>query len=169
LLKFGTVTNINPQNAKARVQFAEDDITSYWLPILQKKTLKDKYYSIVDVGEQVACLMDENCEDGVILGAIYTNLENVPAISNQQHIIKFEDGSYVEFNRETQMLTMVAKTINFIGDIVHTGKFENTDGIISNSEIADNISSMQEIRDKYNIHTHTGNQGSPTSAPDKRM
>jgi hypothetical protein len=96
-------------------------------------------------------------------------LENVPAISNQQHIIKFEDGSYVEFNRETQMLTMVAKTINFIGDIVHTGKFENTDGIISNSEIADNISSMQEIRDKYNIHTHTGNQGSPTSAPDKRM
>ena len=41
MLKFGTVTNINPMTAKARVQFADDNITSYWLPILQKKTLKD--------------------------------------------------------------------------------------------------------------------------------
>lgn len=96
MLKFGTVTNINPMTAKARVQFADDNITSYWLPILQKKTLKDKYYSVVDIGEQVACLMDENSEDGVILGAIYTSLDEVPAISNLQHLIKFEDGSFIE-------------------------------------------------------------------------
>ena len=68
MLKFGIVTAINPLTAKARVEFADDNILSYWLPILQKKTLKDKFYSIVDVGEQVACLMDENSEDGVILG-----------------------------------------------------------------------------------------------------
>ena len=59
MLKFGIVTAINPLTAKARVEFADDNILSYWLPILQKKTLKDKFYSIVDVGEQVACLMDE--------------------------------------------------------------------------------------------------------------
>ena len=145
MLKFGTVTNINPMTAKARVQFAEDNITSYWLPILQKKTLKDKYYSVVDIGEQVACLMDENCEDGVILGAIYTSLDEVPAISNLQHLIKFEDGSFIEFNRDTQMLTIVAKTLNIIADVINTGKFENTDGIVSNSDITDKTSSMQSI------------------------
>ena len=147
MLKFGTVTNINPLMAKARVQFAEDNITSYWLPILQKKTLKDKYYSVVDIGEQVACLMDENSEDGVILGAIYTNLDEVPAISNLQHLIKFEDGSFIEFNRDTQMLTIVAKTLNIIADVINTGKFENTDGIVSNSDITDKTSSMQSIRE----------------------
>ena len=169
MLKFGTVTNINPMTAKARVQFADDNITSYWLPILQKKTLKDKYYSVVDIGEQVACLMDENSEDGVILGAIYTSLDEVPAISNLQHLIKFEDGSFIEFNRDTQMLTIVAKTLNIVADVINTGKFENTDGIVSNSDITDKTSSMQAMREIYNPHTHTGNQGSPTSAPNKTM
>ena len=169
MLKFGTVTNINPMTAKARVQFADDNITSYWLSILQKKTLKDKYYSVVDIGEQVACLMDENSEDGVILGAIYTSLDEVPAISNLQHLIKFEDGSFIEFNRDTQMLTIVAKTLNIVADVINTGKFENTDGIVSNSDITDKTSSMQNMRDTYNAHNHTGNQGSPTSNPNEAM
>ena len=97
MLKFGTVTNINPLTARARVEFSNDNMTSYWLPILQKKTLKDKYYSVLDVGEQVACLMDENCEDGIILGAIYTNLDNVPAVTKEQHLIKFSDNSLTYF------------------------------------------------------------------------
>ena len=169
MLKFGIVTNINPLTAKARVEFADDGMNSYWLPILQNKTFKDKYYSVVDVGEQVACLMDENCEDGVILGAIYTNLDEVPATSKDQHLIKFEDGSFIEFNKENQMLTIVTKTLNIVADIINTGTFENTDGITSNADISDVTSSMQKIRDIYNSHKHTGNQGSPTSAPDGRM
>lgn len=169
MLKFGIVTAINSLTAKARVEFADDGIVSYWLPILQKKTLKDKYYSIVDIGEQVACLMDENSEDGVILGAIYTNLDSVPGISKEQHLIKFEDGSFIEFNKERQQLTIVAKTVSIVADIFHTGKLENTDGIISATDITDKKSSMQGIRDVFNSHTHTGNQGSPTSAPKEGM
>ena len=72
-------------------------MTSFWLPILQKKTLLDKYYSVFDVGEQVACLMDENSEDGVILGAIYTALDEVPASIEEQHLIKFSDGTPFNF------------------------------------------------------------------------
>jgi len=169
VLKFGIVTAINPLTAKARVEFADDNILSYWLPILQKKTLKDKFYSIVDVGEQVACLMDENSEDGVILGSIYTSLDEVPGISKDQHIAKFEDGSFIEYNKENQMLTIVAKTVNIVGDIYQTGFLENTDGILSATDITDKKSSMQAMRDIYNGHTHTGNQGSPTSAPKEAM
>ena len=169
MLKFGIVTAINPLTAKARVEFADDNILSYWLPILQKKTLKDKFYSIVDVGEQVACLMDENSEDGVILGSIYTSLDEVPGISKEQHIAKFEDGSFIEYNKENQMLTIVAKTVNIVGDIYQTGFLENTDGILSATDITDKKSSMQAMRDIYNEHTHTGNQGSPTSAPKETM
>ena len=169
MLKFGTITNINPLTARARVEFANDNMTSYWLPILQKKTLKDKYYSVLDVGEQVACLMDENCEDGVILGAIYTNLDAVPAVTKEQHLIKFSDNSLIEYNKETQTLTINVKQVNIIADILNTGKFQNTDGITSNSDITDKKSSMQDMRDIYNGHSHIGNQGSPTSNPNNGM
>lgn len=169
MLKFGVVTNINPLMAKARVEFADDDMKSYWLPVLQKKTNKDKYYVMVDVGEQVACLMDENSEDGVILGAIYTSLDSVPAIFKEQHLVKFENGDFIEYNKETQTLTILAKTVNIIADIVNTGSLKNTDGITSDADITDKKSSMQTMRDIYNQHRHTGNLGSPTSPTDGRM
>lgn len=67
------------------------------------------------------------------------------------------------------MLTIVAKTVNIVGDIYQTGFLENTDGILSATDITDKKSSMHAIRDIYNGNTHTGNQGSPTSAPDNSM
>ena len=59
MLRFGIVSQIDPINVQARVSFEDDESTSYWLPILQTKTLKDKFYAMPDIGEQVACLMDE--------------------------------------------------------------------------------------------------------------
>ena len=72
MLRFGIVSQIDPINVQARVSFEDDESTSFWLPVLQTKTLKEKFYEMPDIGEQVACLMDENSEDGVILGAIYS-------------------------------------------------------------------------------------------------
>lgn len=169
MLKFGIVTNINPTLAQARVQFAEDDILSYWLPILQQKTLKDKFYAIPDIGEHVACLMDENSEEGVILGAIYSSADFPPATSKTQLMIKFEDDSFILFNKETGILTLKAKGIEILSDINQTGKFQNSAGITSAADILDKTSSMQTMRDKYNLHTHVGNMGSPTSVPDSTM
>lgn len=169
MLKFGIVTNINSALAQARVQFADDDVLSYWLPILQQKTQKDKFYAIPDIGEHVACLMDTNSEEGVILGAIYSALDETPASSKNQLMIKFEDESFINFNKETGILTLKFNGIDVISDINQTGKFQNSDGITSAADISDKTSSMQAMRDTYNLHTHTGNLGSSTSAPDKEM
>ena len=169
MLKFGMVTNINPALAQARVQFADDDVLSYWLPILQQKTQKDKFYAIPDIGEHVACLMDENSEEGVILGAIYSALDSTPANSKNQLMIKFEDESFIKFDKETGILTLKFTGIDILSDINHTGKLQNSDGITSASDITDKTSSMQAMRDKYNPHTHIENMGSPTSAPNKEM
>ena len=79
MLRFGIVSQIDAINVLARVNFGDDDSTSFWLPVMQTKTLKDKFYVMPDVGEQVVCLMDENSEDGVILGAIYSS-EDKPSI-----------------------------------------------------------------------------------------
>lgn len=169
MLRFGTVTSINPLTARARVQFAEDGMNSYWLAVLQNKTFKDKFYSMPAVGEQVACLMDQNSEDGVILGAIYTT-EDTPIIETEKQVsANFEDGTFANVDKETQTLTLSFPNIHLIGNITHEGTLSNTDGITSQSDITDKTSSMQAMRDIYNDHKHIGNQGSPTSTPDKGM
>ncbi len=169
MLRFGIVSQINPVLAQARVSFEDDESTSFWLPILQTKTLKDKFYSMPDIGELVACLMDENSEDGVILGAIYSS-EDVPVVTSEKQIsLNLENNSLINIDKETNTLTITFQNININGNINHTGILINTDGITSQADITDKKSSMQAMRDIYNPHTHTGNQGSPTSKPNKSM
>ena len=169
MLRFGIVSQIDPINVQARVSFEDDESTSYWLPILQTKTLKDKFYAMPDIGEQVACLMDENSEDGVILGAIYSSEDVSATQSEKQLSVNLEDGSYINADKENQTLTVAFSKMKLIGNIEHEGTFTNTAGIKSNADITDKTSSMQAMRDVYNSHTHTGNQGKATSAPNKTM
>ena len=169
MLRFGTITSINPLTARARVQFAEDGMNSYWLAVLQTKTFKDKFYSMPAVGEQVACLMDENSEEGVILGAIYT-AEDTPINQSEKEVAaNFEDGTFINVNKETQTLTITFPNINIVGNITQDGTLANTNGITSQADVADATSTMQAMRDIYNPHTHVGNMGSPTSTPNKGM
>lgn len=169
MLRFGIVTQINPISVQARVSFEDDESTSYWLPVLQTKTLKDKFYSMPDIGEQVVCLMDENSEDGVILGAIYSTEDTTVIQTEKQLAMNLEDGSYINADKETKTLTVAFSKMKLIGNIEHEGVFTNTQGIKSNADITDKTSSMQTMREIYNPHTHTGNQGSPTSKPNKVM
>lgn len=169
MLRFGIVSQINPVLAQARVNFGDDDSTSFWLPVLQTKTLKDKFYSMPDIGEQVACLMDENSEDGVILGSIYST-EDTPVVTSEKQIsLNLENNAQINIDKETNTLTITFQNINLNGNINHNGVLINTDGITSQADITDKTSSMQAMRDVYNPHTHTGNQGSPTSKPDGAM
>ena len=169
MLRFGIISQINPQTVQARVKFGDDESTSFWLPILQTKTMKDKFYAMPDIGEQVVCLMDENSEDGVILGSIYS-AEDTPVISTEKQIsLNLDNNSLINIDKETNTLTVTFQHINLNGNINHNGTLINTDGIKSDSDITDKASSMQEMREVYNQHSHTGNQGSPTSAPKETM
>lgn len=169
MLRFGIVSQIDPINVQARVSFEDDESTSFWLPVLQTKTLKDKFYAMPDIGEQVACLMDENSEDGVILGAIYSTEDVSSTQSEKQLSVNLEDGSYINADKENHTLIVAFSKMKLIGNIEHEGTFTNTAGIKSNADITDKTSSMQAMRDVYNSHTHTGNQGKATSAPNKTM
>lgn len=175
MLRFGIVSQINPILVQARVHFGDDDSTSYWLPVLQTKTLKDKFYVMPDIGEQVVCLMDENSEDGVILGAIYSTEDKAAINTEKQLSMNLDDGSSINADKENQTLTVVFQTMKLIGNIEHDGILHNTAGINSDSDITsssdviDKTSSMQAMRDIYNPHTHIGNMGAATSAPSKTM
>ena len=111
----------------------------------------------------------ENSEDGVILGAIYSTEDVSTTQSEKQLSVNLEDGSYINADKENQTLTVAFSKMKLIGNIEHEGTFTNTAGIKSNADITDKTSSMQAMRDVYNSHTHTGNQGKATSAPNKTM
>ncbi len=142
MLRFGIVTNIDEKTARARVQFDSDELSSYWLSVLQAKTQKDKFYFMPDKGEHVACLMDEKSEAGVILGAIYSDLDEVPVVSKDKFKIKFEDGTEIEYDRAEHVLNILCPNINIEGMINHTGLLFNSTGIFSEGEITDHTSSM---------------------------
>jgi len=95
MLRYGTVAETKP--GFARVKFEEDGIVSFWLPVLQAKTQKDKFYFMPDVNEFVACLMDAQAEDGVVLGALY-NDEDLPTLTKTG--VTFSDGTSITYDVE---------------------------------------------------------------------
>lgn len=169
MLRFGIVTNIDELKACARVQFQDSDgMVSYWLSVLQVKTYKDKFYVLPDMGEQVVCLMDKNLEEGVILGAVYSGIDECPVISKDKVKIKFHDGAEFEYDRKEHVLNLLCETINIQALVNHTGLLLNTAGVVSEGEIIDHTSSMQAMRNIYNGHAHNETD-SVTQAPNQQQ
>lgn len=109
MLKFGNICDIDAAGGLCRVEFDDDGITSDWLPLVVKNSFNTKDFFIFDIGEHVACLMDCNCENGVILGAIYSQ-DRKPdggAVGHQR--IVYKDGSTFDFDMNSGSLTVDIK------------------------------------------------------------
>lgn len=65
---FGIVTAVDAGRGWARASLPEyDNLETAFLPVLQRRTHRDKALNLPDVGEQVVLLLDLRGEDGVIL------------------------------------------------------------------------------------------------------
>lgn len=110
MLRFGVIVAIDESRGMARVQYTDmDGEVSYWLAVVKQKTLKDKAYWMPDIGEHVAVLIDENAEEGVVLGAIYSEADSVPVSSKDKYHIRFNDGTMIEYDRAEHKLTADVK------------------------------------------------------------
>jgi phage baseplate assembly protein V len=99
-LKIGQVTERDPAKALVRVVFRDlGELVSWWMPILQAKTLVDQVYWMPDEGEHVVCLLDEHAEFGVVIGAIYSDATAPPVSSLEKFHVKFKDGTEIEYDR----------------------------------------------------------------------
>jgi phage baseplate assembly protein V len=109
MLRFGNITEVDPAKGYARVTFTDDGIVSDWLQFLTLGAIKDNFSHTFSINEQVACLMDENSEEGVILGAI--NNDKTPPNNAGEGIfrVKFEDDSVIEYNRNNHKYTLDIK------------------------------------------------------------
>lgn len=112
VFKIGVVSAIDPASCSARVRFDDlDGLETMFLPVGQKKTLKDKSYWMPDVGEHVACMLDGNAETGVILCAIYSDADAPPVVSPDKMHIRFVDGGMFEYDRASGAMTIITKGV----------------------------------------------------------
>lgn len=113
VFKIGVVSEIDPGSCTARVRFEDlDGLDTMRIPVGVRKSLKDKSYWMPDVGEHVACLLDVNAETGVILCAIYSAADDTPVSSPDKHHVRFEDGTWIEYDREEHRMR-----ISCVGDV----------------------------------------------------
>lgn len=111
MIRFGVVSEVDAETCRVRVRFDDlDGVVSQFLPVLVSKSKKDRYYHLPDLEEHVAVALDENGEDGVVLGAVYSEPEPPPVTSGDKAHVTFEDGSSVEFDRASGVLKVDAKS-----------------------------------------------------------
>jgi len=104
MMQIGIVSDVKPGFAK--VYFAEDKFASDWWPIIKMGTQNSKFCYPLHIGEQVACLSDEHSDDGVILGAIYSDEDMPPdSANNHTYVAHFEDGTEIIYDVQSHELT----------------------------------------------------------------
>ncbi|HCL5251816.1 TPA: phage baseplate assembly protein V [Salmonella enterica] len=103
----GIISDIDEVKVCVRVTLPEcDDLRTNWLPILQRNTQNNKDYWLPDIGEQVEVLLDDNGEDGVVLGAVYSSVDAAPVASLDKRYVQFADGAAFEYDRKEHQLTI---------------------------------------------------------------
>lgn len=116
-LAYGFVSNIDAEKGLVRVEFKEyatadagKNLVSDWLQVSVPKSLNDKHTFPYDIGEHVWCMMeDENCENGIVGGALYNTVDLPDGAGEDIYRIKFKDGSFIELNRSTGNYTIDVK------------------------------------------------------------
>jgi phage baseplate assembly protein V len=99
----------------ARVVFKEDNnATTDWLPLLVKTSMNDKESWFPAINEQVCVICNQNMNEGTILGSIHSE-PDVPDTGAAQGKFRkiFEDGTYLEYDKNVHMLTA-----NVQGDVI---------------------------------------------------
>lgn len=117
IVRVGIVSSVGDEAGTARVVFDDrDDMVSYDMQVVQRQSLQNKDYVMPDVSEQVVCLfLPSGVEQGFVLGSYYSTQESRPADTRDVRRVVFSDGTAIEYNRSTHVLTA-----NVQGDVVVT-------------------------------------------------
>jgi phage baseplate assembly protein V len=143
MLKFGRVSD-RKSNGTVRVKFEADNFVSDYIPFLCQQTNDNKTIWIPDVNSYVACLMDARCENGVVLGCIYTGKDEAPSGEMTTWQMLFDGGGEISY--DTASKEMNIKTAN-------GGKIKFNDGTKGEMVILDGVfDRLRAIEDKLNSH-----------------
>lgn len=107
MITFGKISEIGT-DGRAKVDLVGEDLKTGWLHLLVTKSMEDQTGFPLDVGETVAIMTDRACEDGVILGAIYTKTDQ-PTLDPEQYGLKVSNGDEFIYDRDQQLMNIKLK------------------------------------------------------------
>lgn len=111
-----TVSSVYPERGTVRVKREQSDgMISGELPILFQWTLKNQAFTMPAVEEPVVCIF--NGSVGYVLGAIYNEVTAPPIKDASKHYVRFEDGTFVEYDVKEHVLTVKSE-----GNVIVQGK-----------------------------------------------
>ena len=110
MIKVGIINEIDLKKSLYRVKFEQDeDVKSYWFQPIYPSTQNDKTYYQYSLGEQVLVLtLYEGNQDGYIIGSMYSDKDKPPRVAEGIRYIQFEDGSYLQYDKNKKSLTVNA-------------------------------------------------------------
>jgi phage baseplate assembly protein V len=110
MIKYGYISEVDVNLCRVRVQFPDYEMVSPFLPVLVQGSLGNKYFHVFKINDHVACLMEENMENGVCLGAIYDTQNQPSGGATGKTKVVFSDGTLVQYNEANSTLSVVAGT-----------------------------------------------------------
>ena len=176
MIRVGRVTSTDDTAGTARVQFQDrNGLVSFNLRVVVRNSLQNKDYWMPDINEQVLCLfMPIGIENGWIIGSFYSDVTTAPASTKDKRRTTFEDGTTVEYDRDSHTLTVDIPESG--GNVVvnaHTKVTVNSPKIdlgepasLEPSVLGDKLAEWitGQLKPWLDNHQHIGNLGQPTSA-----
>ncbi|MCE5199909.1 MAG: phage baseplate assembly protein V [Armatimonadota bacterium] len=120
LLRHGEVVAVDTTTCCVKVHFEELNDTSDWLPVLQIGGGGLAAYWLPSIGAVVvAVFFSDATEEGVVLGSLYTDEDNISDAGSGVYYVKFPDGSSVKWDNGA--LEIIANSVDITGGTTITG------------------------------------------------
>jgi phage baseplate assembly protein V len=166
-----------------RVQFPDRDaIQSYWLSIIARGSQNDKDYWMPDIGEQVCVLMDQNDENGGVLGTVWSTTDTVGTGTASNRFIQYSDGTLISYDRSTHAYVLSLGQVGSVTINTPSGNKINWDSsgnlnlttgsgeVINCSQggqaVSDALVLVSKFLTQFNSHIHSGiSIGNDTTSP----
>ncbi|RMT70237.1 hypothetical protein ALP29_03634 [Pseudomonas syringae pv. avii] len=186
LIRFGTIAEV--QDAPPRVRVKTGDLLTAWLPWIAARAGQDVEWDPPTIDEQVVLFSPSGqLANGVVLTGIYCDA--IPANGDRAglHRRTYRDGAVIEYDSIAHHLSAVLPEegttdliskggITIIGPIKHQGDYEHQGNYqqmgdytqTGNQQVTGQVEVTVDVvaaGKSLVSHTHTGNLGSPTSAP----
>ena len=183
MVKFGIISELGDGDnlGFARVSFDDSDFVSDWLSLPSVGTTSTAQWVPVAVNSQVACMMDDAMEQGVIVAVLWSDKDRPPEwASSDTFGIRFADGAEIIYNHKDHKLAVnapdtnieiVCKKMTVSGDLSVGGATDVSGDISTNgkvSAIGDISTTSGDVKTAIvtlgtHIHTtSTGPSGPPT-------
>jgi len=167
-----------------RVSLDEVEMVSGWLPMLSLGTKTVKHWNTIEVGSQVACLMDAYCEQGVVVAALWSDEDTPPDWATDKTLgIQFADGAKLYYDSDsheatfdapdtsltakikeaeieaTNKVTLKCETLEITGDVKITGDTQMTgkldvSGNIKSTGTVEGVQVQTSTQTKLGTHIH---------------